>query len=43
MDVDDEFGNMEQYMHLESWEKLIKTVDTVEKGPENELYVYFTL
>jgi len=47
MDVDeinvDEIGTMEKYMELESWEKLIKTVDTVEKGDDNQLYVYFTL
>jgi len=30
-------------MDLESWEKLIKSVDTVEKGDDGHLYVYFTL
>ena len=47
MDVDevneDEVGMMEKYMDLESWEKLIKTIDTVEKGDDGQLYVYFTL
>jgi hypothetical protein len=43
MDVDNDIGDMEQYMHHESWEKLIKTVDTVGKGPDNKLYVFFTL
>lgn len=43
MDVDEPFGNMHKYMTQESWEKLIKTVDTVEKGEDGQLYVYFTL
>lgn len=47
MDVDevnpDDIGQMENYMELESWEKLIKSVDTVEKGDDGHLYVYFTL
>ncbi|KIM88205.1 hypothetical protein PILCRDRAFT_814109 [Piloderma croceum F 1598] len=43
MDVDDDIGDMDKYMHHESWEKLIKTVDTVEKGPDDRLYVFFTL
>lgn len=47
MDVDvanlDDVGEMENYMELESWEKLIKSVDTVEKGDDDQLYVYFTL
>jgi len=43
MDVDDDVGDMDKYMHHESWEKLIKTVDTVEKGPDDKLYVFFTL
>jgi len=30
-------------MQDESWEKLIKTVDTVERGPDDKLYVFFTL
>lgn len=36
-------GMMEKYMDLENWEKLIDTVDTVERGADGELYVYFTL
>jgi hypothetical protein len=34
---------MEKYMQEESWEKLIKNVDTVERGPDDKLYVFFTL
>jgi hypothetical protein len=43
MDVDDDVGDMEKYMHHESWEKLIKKVDTVEMGNDGNLYVFFTL
>ena len=43
MDVDDDIGDMDKYMRHESWEKLVKTVDTVEKGPDDKLYVFFTL
>jgi len=43
MDVDDDVGDMRKYMHHESWEKLIKKVDTVEIGEDNKLYVFFTL
>jgi len=43
MDIDDDIGDMNQYMQHESWEKLIKSVDTVEKGPDDQLYVFFTL
>jgi len=43
MDVDNDIGDMEKYMHHESWEKLIKSVDTVEKGSDDKLYVFFTL
>lgn len=30
-------------MNQENWEKLVDTVDTVERGTDGELYVYFTL
>jgi len=43
MDIDDDVGDMGKYMHQESWEKLIKKVDTVEMGDDNKLYVFFTL
>lgn len=47
MDVDEEpdsdIGNMSKYKHLESWEGLIKSVDTVERNDNGELLVYFTL
>lgn len=40
---EDSFGMMEKYMNQENWEKLVDTVDTVERGTDGELYVYFTL
>jgi hypothetical protein len=43
MDVDNGIGDMDKYMQHESWEKLIKSVDTVEKGSDDKLYVFFTL
>jgi len=43
MDVDNSIGDMEKYMHHESWEKLVKSVDTVEQGEDGKLYVFFTL
>ena len=42
-DEEDSFGMMEKYMNQENWEKLVDTVDTVERGTDGELYVYFTL
>lgn len=46
MDVDDaeddNVGMMENYMDQENWEKLIKTVDTVERDGDI-LWIYFTL
>lgn len=47
MDVDEvpdgEIGDMLKYKHLESWEDLINSVDTVERNDNGELLVYFTL
>ncbi|KAJ7089886.1 hypothetical protein B0H15DRAFT_779516 [Mycena belliarum] len=45
---EDSIGNMEEHMHVPSWEHLIKEVDTVERdsegGKDNTvLWVYFTL
>ncbi|KAF9482605.1 hypothetical protein BDN70DRAFT_874778 [Pholiota conissans] len=36
-------GNMDDYMHMKSWEALVKTVDTIEKRQDQSLVVYFTL
>lgn len=37
-------GNMQDYMHMKSWEGLVKSVDTVERESEDgQLVVYFTL
>ena len=36
-------GNMSRFMHLSDWEGLVSSVDTVERGPDNFLNVYFTL
>ncbi|KAF9564226.1 hypothetical protein CPC08DRAFT_705400 [Agrocybe pediades] len=35
-------GNMKKFEHMNNWEGLIKTIDTVEQGDEG-LMVYFTL
>lgn len=35
--------DMGKYMDQETWEDLIDTVDTVERGNEGQLVVYFTL
>jgi len=34
---------MEAYMNVDSWEHLIKKVDTVERDENDTLYIYFTL
>jgi len=36
-------GTMEPYMHMNSWDGLVKSVDTVERGADDVLVVYFTL
>ena len=37
-----EFAPMDKYMHLDSWETLIDTVDTIERD-EGDLIIYGTL
>ncbi|TFK17880.1 hypothetical protein FA15DRAFT_675732 [Coprinopsis marcescibilis] len=41
--VASEIGDMNQYMHVADWETLVKTVDTVERGDDSHLVIYFTL
>jgi chromobox protein 5 len=36
-------GTMESYMHMTGWDGLVKSVDTVERGEDDVLAVYFTL
>jgi len=36
-------GDMSKYAKYQSWEKLIKSIDTVEKGDDGDLLVYFTM
>jgi chromobox protein 5 len=36
-------GTMESYLHMEEWDGLVKSVDTVEREGDNNLVVYFTL
>lgn len=36
-------GNMSRFMHLTDWEGLVSSVDTVERGQDDFLNVYFTL
>lgn len=36
-------GTMESYLHMNEWDGLIKSVDTVEREGDNNLVVYFTL
>jgi len=36
-------GKMTNFMHLDDWEALVSSVDTVERDSNNSLTVYFTL
>jgi len=36
-------GTMESYLHMNEWDGLVKSVDTVERADDNNLIVYFTL
>jgi len=36
-------GKMTNFMHMEDWEALVSSVDTVERDSDNSLTVYFTL
>jgi chromobox protein 5 len=36
-------GSMATFMHLDDWEGLVSSVDTVERESDNSLSVYFTL
>lgn len=37
------FGNMKKHMTIASWENLVETIDTIERGDEGNLYVYFKI
>ncbi|KAH9943819.1 hypothetical protein B0H21DRAFT_695104 [Amylocystis lapponica] len=45
MEVDEaeEFRDVKKYRNMPSWEHLVDTVDTVERGADGKLIVYFTL
>ncbi|KAG6845020.1 hypothetical protein H0H87_001541 [Tephrocybe sp. NHM501043] len=36
-------GNMSKYMHKDSWEDVVDKIDTIERSPDGDLRVYFTL
>ncbi|KAI0079104.1 hypothetical protein K474DRAFT_1659601 [Panus rudis PR-1116 ss-1] len=40
---DEDLGNMTKWHHLETWEHIVESIDTVERTDDGELYVYFTL
>lgn len=40
---DDPVGNMSKFMHMDDWEGLVSSVDTVERQPDETLWVFFTL
>lgn len=37
------FGSMKKHMTIASWENLVETIDTIERGDEGDLYVYFKI
>lgn len=37
------FGSMKKHMTIASWENLVETIDTIERGDEGDLYVYFKM
>ncbi|KAG1770205.1 hypothetical protein EDD22DRAFT_91492 [Suillus occidentalis] len=37
------FGSMKKHMTIASWEALVETIDTIERGDEGDLYVYFKI
>jgi hypothetical protein len=42
-EVDEEVGNMDEWMDAKSWEHLIDKVDTVERTEDGKLWAYFKL
>ncbi|TFK63259.1 hypothetical protein BDN72DRAFT_847786 [Pluteus cervinus] len=40
---DEEIGSMAHHMDTANWESLVKRIDTVERGSDASLWVYFTL
>ncbi|KAH7105944.1 hypothetical protein BKA62DRAFT_346113 [Auriculariales sp. MPI-PUGE-AT-0066] len=43
VDMNTEPGSMKPYMHIQSWEHIVKTVQTVEKAEDDTLKVYFVI
>ncbi|KIK49071.1 hypothetical protein CY34DRAFT_70603 [Suillus luteus UH-Slu-Lm8-n1] len=37
------FGSMKKHMTIASWEALVESIDTIERGDEGDLYVYFKI
>ncbi|KAG1738898.1 uncharacterized protein EDB91DRAFT_1137250 [Suillus paluster] len=37
------FGSMKKHMTIASWENLVETVDTIERGEDGNLFVYFKI
>ena len=42
-ELDADLSSMNTYMHLNSWEDIVSSVDTVERTGDGKLFVYFTL
>ncbi|KAH7910300.1 hypothetical protein BJ138DRAFT_1114228 [Hygrophoropsis aurantiaca] len=46
-DEDDEdavvLGSMEKHMSIPSWESMVDSIDTIERGEDKKLYVYFRI
>jgi hypothetical protein len=36
-------GSMKKHMTIPSWENLVETIDTIERGDDQNLYVYFKM
>lgn len=41
--ADEYIKDMSEHMHAPTWDQLVAKIDTVEKGSDGKLYVYFTL
>ena len=37
------FMTMDKYMHLDSWDELVDTIDTIERDDKGSLFIYGTL
>jgi len=36
-------GSMKKHMTISSWENIVETIDTIERGEDGNLYVYFKM